>query len=69
MNESTWKRMSSGDRMNWLIEELRWGRFEFFDLLDLRPEWNGSIINLPQGLRAEQAVVIALKAVSHHQER
>jgi len=68
MDRSVWKKMSAGEQINWLIEQLRWGRSEFFDLVEIKPGKDGLIIHLPRELWAEQAVVIVLKPTTRPQD-
>lgn len=68
MDHSIWKKMSTGEQINWLIEQLRWGRSEFFDFVEIKPGKDGLIIHLPRELWAEQALVIIFKPAARPQD-
>jgi hypothetical protein len=55
-----WKDFTTGSRINALIEELRWGRYEFFDLVEVEPRGEQSIITLPSKIEGHQAIVVVL---------
>jgi hypothetical protein len=55
-----WKDLSAGSRINAVVEELRWNRYEFFDLVAVETRGEQSVIALPKKLKGQQAIVVVL---------
>lgn len=68
MSILAWKELTPGSRINALIEELRWGRYEFFDLVEIETLGEESVITLPGKMKGRQAVVMVLSPARTHSE-
>lgn len=68
MNILAWKDLTDGSRINALIEELRWGHYEFFDLVEVEPHGKQSVITVPRKTKGRQAIVVVLSPAGPHSE-